>query len=517
MKRVFNAKQRLTAGLGAIASRILGDKPMASDLFKASFTGQWEGGNWSRKRNRPPKRTASQDTDLNYGVREDLLSEARSLEQTYPITKRIKNQYASYCVGRCRIRWNTGDLAMDKIYRAGWDAWMKVCDYKAQHQFPKLMKLAVSQGFAEGDMFVQKIRPTGGQSMIDLIEADRVSSQGIFNADLYDSDGPTMIGGIKLDSSTGRAVSIRVWQRTIYGTFLNMVEIPKNDYLHYFDSARVDAKRGVTGFHAVLNALRDLKEIDDAQRLKTKKNSKLAIVMKMLAGPQAAAINMLQGDGSETDTNNGQTNTITTQPISDAADMYLFPGESATIHEGNDPGEAWENHMHFIIRNIALGCNLPFGIVWDMAGLPKPGVLVELNQAERTIVEVQEQIEARLIIPIAGWWLSGEIANKRLPFSPNWYQFSVARPSYISIDAGRDSAAAINERKMGMKTLARWYAETEDDWIDELDQCIAERKYLESACKLAGIDPNNVVMMNNNPAGAAQQSDAPVTGKGLGD
>jgi len=70
---------------------------------------------------------------------------------------------------------------------------------------------------------------------------------------------------------------------------------------------------------------------------------------------------------------------------------------------------------------------------------------------------------------------------------------------------------------MGMKTLARWYAETEDDWIDELDQAIAERKYLEDACKAAGIDPNNVVMMNNNPAGGAQQSDTPVTGKGLGD
>ena len=516
--RKFSQKERLVLGMGAVMSRIIGDRAVASDLFKASFTGQWEGGNWSRKRNRPPKRTASQDTDLNYGVREDLLSEARALEQTYPITKRIKNQYAAYCVGKCRIRWNTGDRAIDKIYRAAWDSWMKICDYKAQHQFPKLMKLAVSQGFAEGDMFVQKIRPAGGQSMIDLIEADRVSSAGIFNADLYDQNGPTMIGGIKLDSATGRAIAIRVWQRTIYGTFLNPVEIPRNDYLHYFDSARVDAKRGVTGFHAVLNALRDMKEIDDAQRLKTKKNSKLAIVMKMLAGPQAAAINLLQGDGSQTNINDGQSSTITTQPINDAADMYMFPGESAEVHESNDPAEAWQNHMKFIVQNIAIGCNLPFGIVWSMAGMSKPGVLVELNQAERTIIEVQEQVEARLIIPIAGWWMSGEIAARRLPFTPNWFSFAVARPSYISIDAGRDSAAAINERKMGMKTLARWYAETEDDWIDELDQAIAERKYLEDACKTAGIDPNNVVMMNQNPsAGGQQQSDTPVTGKGLGD
>jgi hypothetical protein len=484
----------LVMGAGLLA---FGDK-MGKPYVRAAFTGQWEGYERNRFRDRPPIRFGSQDTDLNYAVRETMNSEARSLEQTFPIVKSIKKRYADYCVGKCNVRWNTGDKKIDMAYRKAWNYWKTVCDYRALHDFPTLMKLAVGQSFSEGDMFVQQVL-SSGRAMLNMIEADRVSSNGIYN---FDSDD--MVGGIGLDPATKRHKFIRVWERSLYGTFKSSQDIPVSDYKHLFDPSRVDAARGVTGYHAALNALRDLKEIMDAERIKTKRNSKLALIAKTITG-EAPPVNF--GDSSVTKTSDG----FSMETLRDGTTAYTFPSESITAHEGVQ-STAWIDQITIIIRNIALAVNLPMGVVWSMAGLNKPAVLFELQQAARTITAFQDQLESRLIRPIVGWWLSVEMKAGRLPFTPNWFEFSISRPPYISIDAGRDSAAAINENKAGMRSLAKWYDETDDYWEDEVDQCVFERSYLEKACKIAGIDPNNVRMMtpNGNVSGSgalAQKED----------
>jgi capsid protein len=495
----FKLTPRLRAKALLLGGMLLPVNPSgASECFKAAVFGQWEGSERNRLRNRPGRRTASQDTDLNYGVREDLLSEARSLEQTYPIAKRIKNQWADYVVGRCHLRWNTGVDTIDKAYKEAWKSWMPIADFLSVHHFAKMMKMAVGNTVSDGDIFFQLI-DSGGYAQVNAIEADRVSSSGIFNFDTVIPNGQNnMVGGIGL-TPEGRPKFIRVWQRTLYGTFSNPVEIPKTDYVHLFDSSRFDARRGVTGYHAVLNALRDLKEIDDAQRTKTKINSKLALIAKVMTG-QAPAVDLM-GMGQTEKMDNQK---ITTEDIGEGAKAYMFQGDSLEAHKYNDPSSEWHNHVVFLIRCIAIGCNLPFGVVWSMVGYNKRAVLFELQQAARSIVSFQEQLEDKVIRPIAGYWLAKEIMAKRLPFHPDWHKFSVGRPPYISIDAGRDSVAALNEMKYGAKSLAKWYDETDDDWQEQTDQCIVERKYLEDACKKYGIDPNNVRMMTPNGNGPAQ-------------
>lgn len=458
----YSPAKRAALGLLGIATAAL-DRPYAAKCFTAAFTGQWEGGDHDRRRNRPGKRMASQDTDLNYGMREKLLSEARSLEQTFPIAKRVKNQYADYCVGRCNIRWNTGNATHDASFREGWKSWMPIADYKNMHAFPKLMKLAAGGAWADGDTFVQLL-DSNSFSQINLIEADRVSSHGIYNNDCKD-----MIGGVGLFN--GRPNKIRVWERTIYGMFENPVEIPAKEYRHLFFTSRYDAMRGVTGLHCILDALRDVKEVDDAQRLKTKRNSKLALLVKVITG-QAPRGKPFDDDDAEP-----VGPQVTHQRVDDATDAYMFPNEDMKAHETNTPGDAWQNHMEFMIRLIAIGSNLPFGVLWNMAGLGKPGVLFELEQASRTFRGTQDDIESRLIRPIAGWWLCKEIKYKRQPFNVNWNKFKVGRPPDISIDAGRDSKAALAENIMALRSATSFYEETEDDFEEETERCFYEADF----------------------------------------
>lgn len=476
-----------SAALGLITSPL--DRSYGLHCIKAAFTGQWNGWEIDRRRDRPGRRTVSQDTDLNYGVREKLLSEARSLEQTFPIAKRIKRKYADYCVGRCNIRWNTGNPEHDASYRAGWEAWKKIADAKGIHEFPKLMKLAVSGAFADGDTFVQLL-DSKSYAQINLIEADRVSSMGTYNNDTQD-----MIGGIGLFN--GRPNKIRVWERTIFGMFQNPVEIPAAEYRHLFFTSRYDAMRGVTGYHAVLDALRDMKEVNDAERLKTKRHSKLALLVKTVTG--RAPENPFTDE--QVAANPGG---VTSQHIDDATDAYMFTTEDMKAHESNSPGQAWQGHMEFIIRLISIGTDIPFGVLWNMAALGKPGVLVELEQASRTFRSTQDELEAKLIRPIAGWWLCKEIKNKRQPQNPNWNKFRVSRPPDISIDAGRDSKSFLAENVMGARTMTSWYDETEDDFEEDTDRLAYEADYRNKAiAKYPGVKLSDIrqTTPNGNPNG----------------
>src|SRR5688572_23612526 len=73
---------------------------------RAGANYQWEGHEVDRRRGRTAARLVSQDTDLDFGDREKMGSEARRLVQTFPIVRRIPRQYSNYCVGNCRVQWN---------------------------------------------------------------------------------------------------------------------------------------------------------------------------------------------------------------------------------------------------------------------------------------------------------------------------------------------------------------------------------------------------------------------------
>lgn len=483
--------------------------------FRSGLSNQgWEGNEQSRQRHRPPRATESTDRGLNFGVREGLLSEARNLEQTFAICRRINRQYAKHVVGSCRIKWNTGDAVVDKMFSDGWVNWMKMCDVQGRHNFRKLTKIAVARTLVDGRIFAQldtrghdPANPKRGAFLqIQGIEGDRVSSDGIFNSD---QDG--LVGGIGLDAN-GRAIYARVWQRTLYGMFQNPQNIPMPQLVHVFDADRIDSVSGYTHYHAVLNKVRDLKETMLAEQLSAKRNSKIALLVKSIMGG-AAKFNPFAEDGGLKEGPGGEANV---QTVGDVADLYTLPGEDVKAFISDRPSEGFLKLMQMIIREIALGLDLPYGVVWDMAGLGGQAVRFEINQASRTFADfLCDVIEPMWIRPIAGRWLAVEMDQGRLPFNPNWYKFSVPKPKSITIDFGRDSKASINENIAGLGTAADWYGEEDENFEEQTLQIIYEARFRECARRAIPFDPNLEVPLEqirlitpNGPAAAEAEADA---------
>jgi capsid protein len=496
----------VTKSIARTAARI--GYPIGSLLggFRAGISNQgWEGNEFTRQRHRPPRATESTDRGLNFGIREGLLSEARNLEQTFAICRRINRQYARHTIGSCRIKWQTGNPAIDKVFSDAWITWMKICDLQGRHNFRKLTKIAVARTLVDGRIFGQLDR-RAGFLQIQGIEGDRVSSDGIFNSDRLD-----LVSGIGLDAN-GRAQYARVWQRTLYGMFQNPQDIPFDQLVHVFDSDRIDSVSGVTHYHTVLNKVRDLKETMLAEQLSAKKNSKWAMIWNVVTG--GAPISSLLDDDFNKNAADAKPDV---QRISDVADAYILPGEDVKAFTSERPSEGWRYLMEMIIREIALGLDLPFGVVWSMTGLGGPAVRFEIMQASRTFEDfLCDTIEPMWIRPIVGAWITLEMAAGRLPFHANWYRFAVPKPKSITIDFGRDSKASIAENIAGLGTAADWYSEEDENFEDQIDQLVYEARYRECKRRNIPFDANLEVPLEQirliTPNGNVNQSDPGLDG-----
>lgn len=421
-----------------------------------SVTGQWEGNERDRFRDRPTAVKASEDLHLDYGTRENLIAESRSLCQTFGLTTRILRQYANYVVGSCKVQFLTRDKGWnDRTEESCWN-WSQVCDYRQTLTLQQKARLSVVGMLRDGDSFHAKIEEDGYPQLQD-IEADRV---GNYSGGLVNVDQAGIIGGVLLDRRS-RPRAYRTWERAPkYESFVNPKDLPASQVMHVFDPLRFDATRGVTHFHAALNRLRSLKSTLDAEQVAQDTASRIAMLVKSASGPPRVAsggIPVLSSD------KNAKGNDILVRDLSKGAVMYQYPGDSAEAFMSSRPGDGWLKLAEVFIREIALSLDLPFEFVWNMAGLTGPAVRLMSKQAERTFRAKQDILEGRFLNPSIAWWVNFEMQAGRLPFNAEWYKFKVQRPAHPTIDAGRDSAANMNEFDHGLITEEEMAEERGED------------------------------------------------------
>jgi capsid protein len=439
----------------------------------------WEGAEVDRFRRRPRGQRIGQDETLDYGVREDLLGEARDLCNKQGICNRIIRQYANYVVGDCQARWITADAAWNKLAEQAFYDWSLNCDLKSTITLKQKAKMHMMGLIRDGDSFAVKV-DFDGEPKIKDIEADRVGNYLSGNTN-HDED--RIVGGIKIDA-IGRPMSYLIWERTRCGQFKNVDQRKASEVLHLYDSTRFDAYRGVTHFAPVLNHLRDLKETVAAQKAKQKLTSKLALMVRnALGGPQAGNIEVMSED---IDKATGAS--ILTESFGEGgAIKYQFHGDEMEAFVANDPSDGWFRLTEYLLREIGVGLDLPFEFIWTMAGITGPGTRMMSKQAERTFRGKQDILETRFLNPVTAWWVNFEMQpGGKLPFNDEWHKFKFQRPAHISIDAGRDSSSNLNELGAGVSTEGRIAEEQGEDDEEVADTRKAEvRRKLTNAREIA--------------------------------
>jgi capsid protein len=457
--------------------------------FSAAVTGRgYEGALRDRRRGRPATRLESHDRSLDHGDREALISEARNLEQNVGLVGAIAQKYADGVVGRCELRWNTGDPDIDARYKEAWMDAHDTIDHRGEHDFCQLTKLVLGQGiFVEGDIFAQHMltRSTAGRHRdykVNLIEADRIGSA------LY---------GCVINSA-GQVTGYQLRDRSKYGQFTNPRIVPRSDIAHIKNTGlRADSYRGVTQLKAVLDAIRDWKETTAAQVLTAKIHSRHAIINKTAAG---GVQNSNTGAHPSFDdrTNHLGNEETTVEEISDQLIRYIFPGEDVQALKSEVPSDGWLNLMEMTVAHIARGCGLPFSVVWRMTGTG-PAVRADLEEADRRFLSLHRLLIKSWYRPIGARFIRTRIDAGLLPDHPLWWKVGARKPRKQSIDFGRDMNVAVSLMDRGV--LDEYdFCET---WLDsDFPEVAAARgraaALFHTEAARNGVDRSEVRLLNPN-------------------
>lgn len=457
----------------------------------------WEGYEQSRERNRPPRGTQSPSFLLDYGVREGLVSEFRDLKRKFSIVGNITRKFGRYCVGNCEVTWNTDDKAFNEAAAADWRSAMNIIDASGEDHFIDITSQVASELVGPGDIFAQQL-DAKGYGQLRMIEADRV---GNYRGGSVNIDEKNIIGGIILNpNGNGRRVAARVWQRGQHGFYYeNPQDIPWQELIHVMRRERPDVIRPETPFSPVLDTLRDLKETKDDEKLAQKIFSRLVLFSKTQTGGfgTGTGITLQAGDGSTPGSSGNTASKADMLELGRGAIWAGKQGDELDALIANRPTEGWRWFIEFLIAEISMALDLPFSVVWKMAGLPGPAVRFELTTANRTFQEVIGTLDRRWYRRVVGWSTAKAMNAGRIPRHPKWYEFTVNRPSSITIDLGRESKIGLDEIDAAAGTLTDYLGEDGKRARDVIfTRAQEERWTLEAAAQFSDakfiVDPDRV-------------------------
>lgn len=393
-----------------------------------------------------------------------LIRNVRDLEQNFGMMQSMIDKLALYAFGRIRYRARTGDTGTNDLYEQYLEDRFSQLDLTGRNNLQQLICIAFKSMLRDGDFLLKWQRADDGQLYLAGIEADRLG--GLY----MQSATENYFQGITVDLATGRPVSYKAYYRTKANAYINPVDIPAKDAIHLFDPRRVDQYRGITPFAPVLNEMRDIKEVMEDCRIGTKFENRHAAVGYTPSGlplnDPASIIN-----GYETNTNGTP---LPEQELKAGMIQWAPNGSRLDFIKSDRPSGNFQTYLESLIRIMGMALNLPFGFLYNLSSLGGPNARMDAQQAHRVLEWHKNNVRDRALERIKNTLLLDGIAQKEIPYVTGWQKGTWQFPPAISIDAGRDSAAAIKEVNAGLLSKDVWFAESGEDADDEADQIAQE-------------------------------------------
>ena len=389
------------------------------------------------------------------GTRErySLIRAARDLADNFPPVRSLLLKFATYVSGRIGYQARTGDKEIDTAIEAYWEKWCNECDFLGRHNFTALLQLAVMAILRDGDCGFIIVRD-GKNLKLQSVEADRIGSP-------YDrTDTDKYIGGINIDDY-GRPTSYTIFQRTINNQYINPTDIPAKEFIHIFDSARLDEYRGRSSFATALNATRDLQEAIKAEVMAIKYASYQSGVITTETGAADAS------DYFSRSAQNDQGQTTRLQSIDPASVNYLSAGEKMEMFKSDRPTGAFGEFIRLIQAHVCMAVGLPYGFAFD-ADKSGPMARMDAAMAERTFLRWRGLLESQFLNKIKNIILLDAASRGLIPDSEYLLDGRWSWPAKVSIDYGREATADIALWKAGLKTASQIYGDNGEDYEEAL-------------------------------------------------
>lgn len=337
---------------------------------------------------------------------------------------------------------------------AEWSLWAdsRWCDLSGRMDFCGLQELAFRAVLESGDAGVLLPMVKRGnlpyRLALQVIEADRIGNPN------GTGDTDTQVQGVELDPVTGGPRRFYVYNRHPGGLMVAdrwagqwvPAATPRGTpaMLHLYRMLRPGQTRGVPHLAPVIELLKQLGRYTDAEVMAAVISGMFTVFVKSDApetNPLMTATDAVGGPSSGGDS----------VQLENGAIIGLSPGEDVTIANPGRPNVAFDPFVQAILRQIAVGLELPFEVLVKHFTSSYSASRAALLDAYLFFRARRDWLRKSLCQPVYEAWLEEAVALGRVA-APGFLRDPALRAAYCRAQWTGDSPGALDP----VKEVAAW-------------------------------------------------------------
>lgn len=464
-------RSRLKPRPAASAAAARGIVSAAGTGLPSFLSGGWQGADSSRLRGYVYFPQLDTRRELPGYTRTELLRRARFLYANVGLVRRLINGMARMVVGTgLDVHPTTADAEWNRLARAAFNnraSARAIFDLGGRYNFWKSQLALKRRQFLDGDSAAILTESAAQRAQFAFYEAHQFG-----NGNLGPGDEKFWNDGVRTDRNN------RPTHYRLLGDDNAQTDVPAADICFFADYERVGQVRGVTLLAHAINKLIDTGEIISAITTGIKQFNQLGYAIETDVGGSVS-------EGAESSLGPRRSvaadaagNPVTVEAIYGAGAVpSLPPGQKLRALLDQRPHPNNLEFLDYLVRDISWGAGLSPEVIWNIASLGGANTRFVQADTQGWIEEQQQELidlycGRAYLYTIAKEMKTGAL---RPCADREWWKHAWIPPPRLTVDFGREGKLHLEQLKMGLLTMRRFYgwqgldsAEEISAWLDEI-------------------------------------------------
>lgn len=399
-----------------------------------------------------------------------MRNRARDLVRNAPWAKAAVDKLVTYMLGPgVQPSISTGDEKLDRKALSLFKRWSRLCT--ADGLTFGGLQLLLARSWIESGEVLGRRRARFQQDMMDHfgplppIVIQPLESDMLDHAYTIQRGGNKVIAGVEYDP-IDRRVAYHLFPthpgETLGSLFsfpatttsLDRTRVSADNIFHLYEVTRPGQVRGISWLHSVVQALKDLDDYADAERVRAK--SAACVVASVQGGdPSAGEPEGVDGMAPASDENGDMVTDGFGNPVEQFGPGMIIHAPSGKTISWNTPAPpANDGWIRVGLREIAAGLNLDYvTLTGDLSQGNFSFHKLSATERKTRMAQLRDNYFAPMALtPIWFWFVEAAIAAGLLPDNPNLYEVEWSSPALESADREAQVKADILEMRAGLKS-----------------------------------------------------------------
>jgi len=444
---------------------------------------------------RPQVKTGAPDdaaAKLPQWTHQQLVENCRYAADNFGVAKEVVSSMQIYAIGDgLRAQPRSGSVEWNEQAQKKWRAFERRADVSGKFSLRQLCLFASRALDTDGEIFFIKTFNELGAPCLQVMETHRLSYKTDSNAGIVDGIQWDATGAPKtyfFKSSDGETLAIDA------GKVIRVANIQ-----------RASETRCAPALQHAICHLKDAFTLLEMEKKNAAAQANFAIQLTTprpeTAEQEIDAFGAVYSQAPET----------TTPRVSeisklDGGKMLKVPeGMKLDILESKRPSQAFIGFYEALQRDSTLGVS-SYEIAVDASKIGGASVRLQTAKMERRVSARQQDIIEQFLVPAWLFVIGNAIKNNELPVQPGWNEVEFSTPRRLTVDAGRESAALINEVRTGTRPIEDLFdAMGYGDWEEETRRRAQLIKKTKDIAEEFGVEPTSLAPLLFSNTSTAKQ------------